>query len=81
MVEGPVLLVHPPNSSSAATFGWTFKPPVAPGTMDVLAKEEDVLAKEEDVLAKEGDVLAKEEALEFPHPKSLLGGLTRAGLF
>ncbi|KAL5883700.1 hypothetical protein ACKVWC_011556 [Pyricularia oryzae] len=32
----PVLLAHPPNSSSAATLGW--KPPEAPGTMLWLAK-------------------------------------------
>lgn len=38
-VAGPVLLVHPPNSSSAATLGCVTRPPEAPGTMDVLARE------------------------------------------
>lgn len=37
LVFPPVLLVHPPNSSSAATFGAALKPPDAPGTMGVLA--------------------------------------------
>jgi hypothetical protein len=35
-----VLLAHPPNSSSAVTLGAGLKPPLAPGTMAVLAKEE-----------------------------------------
>lgn len=36
---GSVLLVHPPNSSSAATLGAALKPPDAPGTIGVLANE------------------------------------------
>mgnify|MGYP007135341860 CR=1 FL=1 len=35
----PVLLVHPPNSSSAATFGAGANPPDALGTIGWLAKE------------------------------------------
>lgn len=38
-VVGPVLLAHPPNSSSAATFGAALKPPDAPGTIGVLAND------------------------------------------
>jgi hypothetical protein len=34
-----VLEDHPPNSSSAWTFGAGLKPPEAPGTIGVLAKE------------------------------------------
>ena len=41
-VDGPVLLAHPPNSSSAATLGWTLKPPPDPGMMGVLAKDPPV---------------------------------------
>lgn len=43
LVGGPVLLVHPPNSSSAATFGCVTNPPDAPGTIEVLANEPPVL--------------------------------------
>ena len=38
-----MLLVHPPNSSSAATLGCVTSPPVAPGTIAVLANEPMVL--------------------------------------
>lgn len=40
LVDGPVLLAQPPNSSSAVTLGAGLKPPPAPGTIGVLAKEE-----------------------------------------
>lgn len=39
-----MLLVHPPNSSSAATLGCVTSPPEAPGTIAVLANEPMVLA-------------------------------------
>ena len=39
LLEGPVLLAHPPNSSSAATVGCGLKPPPEPGTMGVVAKD------------------------------------------
>lgn len=38
VVDVPVLLAQPPNSSSAATLGAGLKPPPDPGTMGVLAK-------------------------------------------
>lgn len=38
-----MLLVHPPNSSSAATFGCVTRPPEAPGTIEVLANEPPML--------------------------------------
>ena len=37
-----MLLVQPPNSSSAATFGAGLKPPEAPGTIGVLANDPPV---------------------------------------
>lgn len=43
-VGGPVLLVHPPNSSSAATLGCATIPPDAPGTIEVLANDPPMLA-------------------------------------
>lgn len=39
MVAVPVLLVHPPNSSSADTLGCVTSPPDAPGTIDVFAND------------------------------------------
>lgn len=43
LLEGPVLLAQPPNSSSAVTLGAGLKPPPAPGTIGVLAKEPPAL--------------------------------------
>lgn len=40
--DGPVLLAHPPNSSSAATLGCGLKPPLDPGTIGVLAKDPEL---------------------------------------
>lgn len=57
-----MLLVHPPNSSSAATLGCVTSPPEAPGTIAVLANEPMVL------------VPAPPPPLLLPHaPKSLDG--------
>lgn len=62
-----VLLIQPPNSSSAATFGAGAKPPEALGTIGWLAKEPPVV-----------EVVV----VLLPHPKSLEGGIevTGAGL-
>lgn len=63
-VVGPVLLVHPPNSSSAATWGAAPNPPEALGTIGLLANEPEAL-KPPDAPGTIG-VLAKE--LDEPHP-------------
>lgn len=39
LFDGPVLLAHPPNSSSAETLGCGLKPPPEPGTIGVLAND------------------------------------------
>lgn len=71
---GPVLLVHPPNSSSAATLGCVIRPPDAPGTIDVLAKDPPMLLPMLPML------LMPPLLLLPPQPKSLAGGGLMADL-
>lgn len=60
-----MLLVHPPNSSSAVTLGCVTRPPEAPGTIAVLAKE----------------LPMPDPPLLLPHaPKSLDGCATGCGV-
>lgn len=59
LVFPPVLLVHPPNSSSAATLGVGANPPEAPGIILWLAKEPPVLPQgpKSLPLGKTGDLI------------------------